>query len=257
MRAGPWGSILRLRGAERLHAPSPSPSLTDPVQVPAQRRDLGQCAPVALPGRRTRRWHGASARPSSPSASRRTGLGFKTLRQRASGRAGVEPRRRRKQPLSLGRGPVASRRGRRLLTPQRRRSPGPPRRGVYCLKSPRNVDGYFAQGGGGCDSSKVLGSVARALPAGDIAAIGLGLSPSRWHREGQHRRRPLRVLRGALPADKSPDFPCLRSQPRELPRLSERGIAQARLGARLRARAARVMPARSVGDVGAATGPLP
>ena len=244
-----------LRGAERLHALL-IPVLTDLVQSASfQRRDLGQCALVVAlptPDEAVATWR--LGETFLAELARRTGLGFKIMRQSLSGHAaGVELLAEASALLSSGEAQSCIVAGvdsylsadRLALLDE-----------GYRLKSARNVDGFCP----GEAAAAVLLEGPRqrrsGAPRATIAAIGLGLEPEPLASEKVSTGAGLcEALRGALPADKSPDF-LLCDLNGESYRAFEWGIAQARLGARLEGVGRAVMPARSVGDVGAATGPL-
>jgi 3-oxoacyl-[acyl-carrier-protein] synthase-1 len=244
-----------LRGAERLHALL-IPVLTDLVKTAnLERRDLGQCAlflALPTPDEAVASWR--LGETFLAELARRTGLGFKATRQSLSGHAaGVELLAEASAFLSTGEARSCIVAGvdsylsvdRLALLDER-----------YRLKSPRNVDGFCP----GEAAAAVLLEGARlrrsSAPRATLAAMGLGLEPEPMASDRVSTGAGLcEALRGALPADGSPDF-LLCDLNGESYRAFEWGVAQARLGARLEGVGRAVMPARSVGDVGAASGPL-
>ena len=244
-----------LRGAERLHALL-IPVLTDLVKTASfQRRDVGQCALlVALPTPDAAVVSWRLGETFLAELARRTGLGFKSMRQSLSGHAaGVELLAEASALLSSGEAQSCIVAGVDSYL-------GADRLALldegYRLKSPRNVDGFCpgeAAAGLLFEDSRQRRSGA---PRATIAAIGLGLEPEPMQSDKVSTGAGLcEALRGALPAEKSPDF-LLCDLNGESYRAFEWGVAQARLGARLEGLGRAVMPARSIGDVGAATGAL-
>ena len=127
---------------------------------------------------------------------------------------------------------------------------------AYRLKSARNVDGFCP----GEAAVALLFEDARprrgVTRAAAISAIGLGTEPEPLRSDKVSTGTGLvQALRAALPVDRGPEF-LLCDLNGESYRAFEWGVAQARLGARLEGLRRVVMPARSVGDVGAATGAL-
>jgi 3-oxoacyl-[acyl-carrier-protein] synthase I len=244
-----------LPSAERLHALL-IPVLTDLVETASlQRRDFAQCAlllALPAPDEAVASWR--LAETFLAEVSRRTGLVFKATRQSLSGHAaGVELLAEASALLASGEvqscivaGVDSYLSADRLAVLD----------GAYRLKSPRNVDGFCP----GEAAAAVLLEGPRSRRAGavkaTIAAIGLGLEPEPLRSEKVSTCAGLvQALRGALPPEGSPDF-LLCDLNGESYRAFEWGVAQARLGARLEGLGRAVMPARSVGDVGAATGTL-
>lgn len=244
-----------LRGAERLHALL-IPVLTDLVKTAnLQRRDLGQCALlVALPTPDAAVASWRLGETFLAELARRTGLGFKTTRQSLSGHAaGVELLAEASALLTSGEVQSCIVAGvdsylsvdRLALLDD-----------GYRLKSERNVDGFCPGEAAAALFLETPRHRRSGAPRATIAAIGLGLEPEPMASDKVSTGAGLcEALRGALPADTSPDF-LLCDLNGESYRAFEWGVAQARLGARLEGLGRAVMPARSVGDVGAATGPL-
>ncbi|MEP7125772.1 MAG: hypothetical protein ABJE95_32880 [Byssovorax sp.] len=244
-----------LRGAERLHALL-IPVLTSLVKTASlQRRDLGQCAlllALPAPDEAVTSWRLAETFVAQ--LSRRTGLVLKTTRQSLSGHAaGVELLAEASALLASGEVQSCVVAGVDSYLDRDRMALLD---GAYRLKSPRNVDGFCP----GEAAAAVLLEDPRhrrsGAPRATISAIGLGLEPEPMRSDKVSTGKGLvAALRGALPAEKSPDF-LLCDLNGESCRAFEWGVAQARLGARLEGLGRAVMPARSLGDVGAATTPL-
>ena len=244
-----------LEGAERLHALL-IPVLADLVETASlQRRDLAQCAlllALPAPDEAVAAWR--LAETFAAELSRRTGLTFKTTRQSLVGHAsGLELLDEASALLASGEVQTCLLAGvDSSLDPHRMALLD----GGYRLKSPRNVDG-FCPGEAAC-ALLLEGPRQRrgAAVKGTITALGLGLEAEPMSSDKVSTGAGLvQALRGALPPQGSPDF-LLCDLDGQSYRAFEWGIAQARLGARLEGLARVVMPARSVGDVGAATGPL-
>jgi 3-oxoacyl-[acyl-carrier-protein] synthase-1 len=243
-----------LRGADRLLALL-IPVLGDLVESAGlQRRDLAQCAlllALPAPDGAVEPWR--LAETFAAELARRTGLGFKATRQSLSGHAaGVELLAEASALLASGEvqscvvaGVDSYLDAARLAVLDE----------GYRLKSPRNVDGFCP--GEAAAAVLVEGARGRRVAArATIPAIGLGIEPEPLRSDKVSTGRGLvEAIRGALSADRAPDF-LLCDLDGESYRAFEWGVAQARLGARLEGLGRAVMPARSVGDVGAATGPL-
>ncbi len=244
-----------LPAAERLHALL-IPVLADLVETASlQRRDLAQCAlllALPAPDDAVAAWR--LAETFCAELSRRTGLTFKTSRQSIAGHAsGLEL-------LGAASALLASGEVQSCLLAGVDSNLDPHRLSLldegYRVKSARNVDG-FCPGEAAC---AVLLEGPRQRRSGTIkatiSALGLGLEPEPMRSDKVSTGAGLvQALRGALPPEGSPDF-LLCDLDGQSYRAFEWGIAQARLGARLEGLSRTVMSARSVGDVGAATGPL-
>lgn len=244
-----------LRGAERLHALL-TPVLADLVEAAdLKRRDLAECALLlALPSPDEAVIPWRLAETFALELSRRTGLVFKTSRQSLSGHAAAF------ELLGEASSLLASGEVQTCLVAGVDSYLSEDRLAVldeaYRLKSARNVDGFCP--GEAAAALLVEGARSRrgATPKATIAALGLGLEPETMRSEKVSTGKGLvQALRGALPGEGSPDF-LLCDLNGESYRAFEWGTAQARLGARLEGLRRAVMPARSVGDVGAATGAL-
>ncbi len=242
-----------LHGAERLHALL-IPVVTDLVAAAGlQRRDFAQCALLlALPAPDEAVVSWRLAETFAAELSRRTGLGFKATRQSLSGHAaGVELLAEASALLASGEVQSCVVAGvDSYLSADRMAALDE----GYRLKSPRNVDGFCP--GEAAAAVLVEGPRSRRGARATIPAIGLGVEPEPMRSDKVSTGRGLvEALRGALPPDRAPDF-LLCDLDGESYRAFEWGVAQARLGARLEGLGRAVMPARSIGDVGAATGPL-
>lgn len=244
-----------LRGAERLHA-LVIPVLTDlAASAELKRRDFAECAlllALPAPDEAVASWR--LAETFALELCRRTGLAFKTSRQSLSGHGAVFELLGEASSL-LASGEVQS-----CLVVGVDSYLSADRMAVldeaYRLKSPRNVDGFCP--GEAAAALLVEGPRSRrgAAAKATIAALGLGIEPEPMRSDKVSTGAGLvQALRGALPAVNGPDF-LLCDLNGESYRAFEWGVAQARLGARLAGLQRTVMPARSVGDVGAATGAL-
>lgn len=244
-----------LAAAERLHALL-IPVLAGLVETASLlRRDLAQCAlllALPAPDEAVASWRLAETFVAE--VSRRTGLLFKTTRQSLSGHAsGLELLGEASALLASGEVQSCLLAGvDTYLDPHRMAllDEG------YRLKSARNVDGFCP----GEAAAAVLLEGPRPRRGGalkaTIAALGLGLEPEPMTSDKVSTGAGLvQALRGALPPEGSPDF-LLCDLDGQSYRAFEWGVAQARLGPRLEDLGRALMPARSVGDVGAATGPL-
>jgi 3-oxoacyl-[acyl-carrier-protein] synthase-1 len=232
------------------------PVLADLVETAdLERRDLSECALLlALPAPDDAVVTWRLAETFAGELSRRTGLVFKIARQNLSGHAaGLEI-------LAEASAILASGEAQSCLVAGVDSYLSEDRLAVldegYRLKSPRNVDGFCP--GEAAAALLLEGPRSRrgGVPKATIAAVGLGLEPEPMRSEKVSTGAGLvQALRGALPPEGSPEF-LLCDLNGESYRAFEWGIAQARLGARLVGLGRAVMPARSVGDVGAATGAL-
>ena len=244
-----------LRGAERLHALL-IPVLTELLETASlHRRDLAQCAlllALPAPDEAVASWR--LAETFLAELSRRTGLVFKTTRQSLSGHAaGIELLAEASALLGSGEVHFCVLAGVDSYLSADRLSVLDE---AYRLKSPRNVDGFCP--GEAAAAVLLEGHRQRrsGAPRATVTALGLGLEPEPMRSEKVSTCAGLvQALRGALPPEGSPDF-LLCDLNGESYRAFEWGVAQARLGPRLEGLGRAVMPARSVGDVGAATGAL-
>ena len=247
-----------LRGAERLHALL-IPVLTDlAAQAGLKRRDLAECAlllALPAPDEAVASWRLAETFASE--LCRRTGLDFKASRQSLSGHAAVVELLVEASAL-LASGEVHS-----CLVVGVDSYLSPDRMAVldeaYRLKSARNVDGFCPGEAAAALLFEGPRSRRGAAPKATIAAVGLGMEPEPMRSDKVSTGAGLvTAIRGALPASPAPGSPdfLLCDLNGESYRAFEWGVAQARLGARLEGLKRTVLPARSLGDVGAATGAL-
>lgn len=244
-----------LRGAERLHALL-IPVLTDLVESASLlRRNFAECALLlALPARDEAVASWRLAETFAPEVTRRTGLVFKTSRQSLSGHAAVF------ELLAEASALLASGEVQTCLVAGVDSYLSPDRIALldesYRLKSPRNVDGFCP---GEAAAALLLDgprSRRQGLSRATLTGLGLGLEPEPMQSEKVSTGAGLvDALRAALPAEGAPDL-LLCDLNGESYRAFEWGVAQARLGERLSSLRQTVLPARSVGDVGAATGAL-
>jgi 3-oxoacyl-[acyl-carrier-protein] synthase-1 len=244
-------------GHQRLHALL-APALVELTRDGRlQRADLAATALlVALPSSdpATDRW--ALDDLFVPDLCRRTGLSFHTTRVSRAGHAGVFALLDEAAELLAGReveacvvAGVDS-----YLSVDRLKALD----AAYRLKSARNVDGFVP----GEAAAAILVESPRRMQArkvearATIAGLGLGEEPETVRSDKASTGRGLTAaLRQALPSSGNPAW-VLCDLNGESYRAFEWGVALARLGERLGGIERLGLPARSVGDVGAATGAL-